>query len=103
MEFCENLYPKDLQKRARVDEFLEWQHLGLRLGCSTYFRNIWLYPMSGLAEVPSVEKMSKLQQEMENNLKSVEKIWLNKSDFVTGNRLTAADLFGACEIEQLSK
>uniref|UniRef100_A0A1I8M394 Glutathione S-transferase n=1 Tax=Musca domestica TaxID=7370 RepID=A0A1I8M394_MUSDO len=94
------LYPKDLQCRAQVDEFLEWQHLNLRLPCSTYFLKVGLYPMMGLAEVPTVEKLTELQNEMENNLKLVENVWLKHKDFLTGNKLTAADLFGACEIEQ---
>lgn len=59
--------------------------------------------MMGLAEVPTVEKLTELQNEMENNLKLVENVWLKDKDFLTGNKLTAADLFGACEIEQTSK
>ncbi|XP_013105437.1 glutathione S-transferase theta-1 isoform X2 [Stomoxys calcitrans] len=100
-EFSEQLYPKDITNRAKVDEFLEWQHVGLRYGCSTYFVHLWLYPISGLAEVPSVKKLTKLQEDMENSLKLVDKIWLKNSDFVSGSKLSVADLFGACEIEQI--
>lgn len=34
----ESLYPKDSKARAMVQEFLEWQHVGLRLPCAMYFR-----------------------------------------------------------------
>ncbi|XP_061393129.1 glutathione S-transferase theta-1-like [Musca vetustissima] len=97
----DQLYCKDLQKRAQIDEFLEWQHLSVRLPCATYFLQVGLYPMMGLAEVPTVEKMTALQKDMETNLKLVENIWLKDKDFLTGNKMTAADLFGACEIEQI--
>lgn len=30
-------YPKDLEGQARVDEFLEWQHIGLRLPLGMFF------------------------------------------------------------------
>lgn len=30
-------YPKDSLEQAKVDEFLEWQHLGLRMHLSSYF------------------------------------------------------------------
>lgn len=30
-------YPKDIEKQARVDEFLEWQHLFQRVPLSLYF------------------------------------------------------------------
>ncbi|XP_037813929.1 glutathione S-transferase theta-1 [Lucilia sericata] len=98
--FSPELYPKDLQNRARVDEFLEWQHLTLRAGCGTYFMRCWLLPMNGLAHMPSQEGIYKLIKEMENNIKLVEKIWLKDADFVSGKKLTVADLMGACEIEQ---
>ncbi|KAI8123895.1 Glutathione S-transferase theta-1 [Lucilia cuprina] len=98
--FSPDLYPKDLQNRARVDEFLEWQHLTLRAGCSMYFMRCWLLPMNGLAHMPSQERIDRLIKEMENNLKLVEKIWLKDADYVSGKKLTVADLMGACEIEQ---
>jgi len=31
-------YPRDPVKQAKVDEFLEWQHLGLRLPLSMFFQ-----------------------------------------------------------------
>lgn len=101
--FSSDLYPKDLQYRARVDEFLEWQHLTLRAGCASYFWYCWLLPMNGLAHMPPQEKIDRYVKEMEQSLKLVEKIWLKDSDFVTGKKLTIADLIGACEIEQTSK
>lgn len=101
--FSTELYPKDLKNRARVDEFLEWQHLNVRAGCAFYFLRCWLLPINGLAHMPSQEGIDKLVKEMEQSLKLMEKIWLKDSHFVTGNKLTIADLFGACEIEQTSK
>ncbi|XP_075168355.1 glutathione S-transferase theta-1-like [Haematobia irritans] len=100
-QFSDKLYPKDTKIRAKVDEFLEWQHLGLRLGCSSYFVHLWLLPMSGQAEVPSVTKLAKLQEDVENSLKVMENIWLKDSQFLTGNKLTVADIYGASEIEQI--
>lgn len=101
--FSAELYPKDLQSRARVDEFLEWHHLTLRAGCAIYFLRCWLMPINGLAHMPSQDSINKLIKEMENSLKLVEKIWLKDSEFVSGNKLTIADLMGASEIEQTSK
>lgn len=77
--------------------------MSIRYGCAFYFARLWLYPARGLAEKPSAEEAAKYRNEMENNLKLMEKIWLQDSKFVSGNSLTVADLFGACEIEQTSK
>jgi glutathione S-transferase len=31
-------YPKDSKQQAKVDEYLEWQHLDTRLSCAMYFQ-----------------------------------------------------------------
>ncbi|XP_073811546.1 glutathione S-transferase theta-3-like [Musca autumnalis] len=98
--FSEKLYPKDIKNRARVDEFLEWHHLSIRYGCAFYFARVWLFPARGVAEKPSAEETAKLVKEMETQLKALENLWLKDSKFVSGNSLTVADLFGACEVEQ---
>lgn len=101
--FSTDLYPKDVLERARVDEFLEWQHLTLRYGCGTYFMRCWLLPINGLGHMPSEDAINEIVQEMEKHLKTVEKIWLRDTKFVSGNKLSIADLIGASEIEQISK
>ncbi|XP_049310972.1 glutathione S-transferase theta-1 isoform X1 [Bactrocera dorsalis] len=96
----EHLYPKYFVEQARVDEFLEWHHITLRVTCSLFFRTIWMDPLlTGVR--PSNEKIQHLTQHMEANLDIVENVWLQKTDFLTGQRLTAADIFAACEIEQI--
>lgn len=102
-QFSELLYPKALLQRARVDEFLEWQHLGVRLGCTIYFRDMWLFPINGIKPKPSAERAAVLCKNMESQLKILEEIWLKDTRFVVGNEMTVADLFGACEVEQTSK
>ncbi|TMW50315.1 hypothetical protein DOY81_004592 [Sarcophaga bullata] len=98
--FSAELYPKDLLNRARIDEFLSWHHLTLRAGCGYYFRRAWLMPLNGLADKPTPEHDAKLISKMEDQLELLEKIWLKETNFLAGQKLTAADLFGASEIEQ---
>ena len=52
---------------------------------------------------PTPEKVESLLQNMEHNLDIIENVWLEKRDYVTGNFLTVADIFAACEIEQTSR
>ncbi|BFG05192.1 glutathione S-transferase theta-1-like [Drosophila madeirensis] len=99
-QFSEKLYPKSLEARARVDEFLEWQHLGIRVPCGLFFRSVWLYPVNGIAPMPKTEKIQKLVKDVETNLEFVERLWLEK-DFLIGDQLTVADIFGASEINQM--
>ncbi|KAL5276560.1 GSTT1.2 family protein [Megaselia abdita] len=103
-EIKETLYPiseKSSRLLSKVDEFLEWQHLTLRLSCGSAFRMKWLEPMMGIQrEEKQIKEFEKL---MEVNLNIMENVWLKDTPFVTGNELTAADIFGACEIEQTSE
>ncbi|EDV95143.1 GH17734 [Drosophila grimshawi] len=95
----EHLYPKYFVEQARVDEFLEWHHITLRVTCALYFRTIWLDPLL-TGRTPSEAKIETLRMHMERNLDIVEEVWLNKKEFLTGPTLTVADIFAACEIEQ---
>ncbi|XP_033154970.1 glutathione S-transferase theta-1 [Drosophila mauritiana] len=99
-QFDEKLYPKTLEDRARVDEFLEWQHLNIRLACSLYFRDAWLFPMNGIAPKPKPEQIQALIEGVENNLGLLERLWL-ENDFLVGKNLTMADILGSSEINQL--
>ncbi|KAH8401601.1 hypothetical protein KR009_006751 [Drosophila setifemur] len=98
--FSEQLYPKSAEARARVDEYLEWQHFNIRLACSLFFRDAWLFPINGLAPKPSAEKIKKLIKNVESNLTLLEQLWL-KDGFMVGQNLTFADLVGASEVNQL--
>ncbi|KAI8036284.1 hypothetical protein M5D96_010877 [Drosophila gunungcola] len=99
--FSEQLYPKSLEDRARVDEFLEWQHFNVRLTCATFFSKVWLLPAKGLAPAPKPEVVKKLIKDVEGNLGLLERLWLEK-DFLVGDKLTVADIFGASEITQMT-
>ncbi|XP_073833060.1 glutathione S-transferase theta-3-like [Musca autumnalis] len=93
-------YPLDLKQRARVDEFLSWQHNGIRTSCSLYFRFLWVQEKI-FGSPASEAKVAKYRKRMEKDLELMENVWLKDSEFLSGNKLTAADVFGACEIEQI--
>lgn len=88
--------------QSRVDEFLEWQHITLRATCALYFRAVWLEPL--MTGKPTFQKkINKLEEVMETNLNIMENVWLENTQFLCNNTLTAADIFAACEIEQTSR
>ncbi|XP_061390392.1 glutathione S-transferase theta-3-like [Musca vetustissima] len=93
-------YPIDLHQRARVDEFLSWQHTGIRTSCSLYFRFQWVQEKA-FGSPASEAKVAKYRKLMEKDLDLMENLWLKDTGYLAGNKLTAADVFGACEIEQI--
>ncbi|KAK4874740.1 hypothetical protein RN001_014100 [Aquatica leii] len=94
-----NLYPKDSKLQARVDEYLEWQHTNIRANCAMYFRKKWLEPKITGEEL-SEKLLLPYERRMVDSLNDFENLWLSSGAFITGDTLTAADIWAACEIEQ---
>ncbi|KAK6638437.1 hypothetical protein RUM44_008866 [Polyplax serrata] len=95
----DNWYPKDIKKQAKVDEFLEWQHISKRVPLSMYFINAFLKPkLTG--NPPKEEKLKKFRIHMEEALDLVENIWLKDTKYLTGDEISIADIVGISEIEQ---
>ncbi|KAH8384711.1 hypothetical protein KR093_005748 [Drosophila rubida] len=99
-KLTEQLYPKGLEERGRIDEYLEWQNLNVRLPCSLYFREAWLFPANGIKPKPKQEKIDQLVKNVETGFSQLERLWLD-NDYLLGPNLTVADLFSSSDIEQL--
>lgn len=96
----EQWYPSSSKEQAKVDEYLEWQHLNTRLHCASYFLVKYLNPMkTGKPAKP--EQVKKYETHVVNCLDLIESIWLKDKPFLTGNKINVSDIFGACELEQL--
>ncbi|XP_055616031.1 glutathione S-transferase theta-1-like [Toxorhynchites rutilus septentrionalis] len=98
--FDDRWNPKERLVRARVDEFLEWQHLNIRAHCTLFFFHVWLNPILGLPV--DQRKVEHLRKNMTDSLDLFEREWLEggRRHFVAGNDLSYADVVAACEIEQ---
>ncbi|VEN52334.1 unnamed protein product [Callosobruchus maculatus] len=96
----EHWYPQEIRAQARVDEYLEWNHLNVRAGCARYFFDKLMGPMM-TGKQPSDEQVKKNQKAMEKTLTDFERIFLSsEAPFITGTEISFADLQAACEIEQ---
>ncbi|EAT39159.2 AAEL009020-PA [Aedes aegypti] len=93
-------YPKEGADRARVDEYLEWQHANIRAQCAQFFIYSWITPLLGM-EVNQA-KVDRLRANMIECLDVFEREWLDegRKPFVAGKELSFADVVAACEIEQ---
>ncbi|XP_053609284.1 glutathione S-transferase theta-1 [Plodia interpunctella] len=96
----ESLFPKESQQQARVEEFLEWHHIGLRLHTAMYFRAVYLDPII-FNRKNTPEQTVGYQRRMETCLEDFSTKWLGRGHaFVVGDKVTVADLVAACELEQ---
>ncbi|XP_054852821.1 glutathione S-transferase theta-1-like [Eublepharis macularius] len=92
-------YPSDLQKRARVDEYLSWQHTATRLYGTKVFFIKALVPLL-LDEPLPPAKLDGALEELKETLKLFEEKFLQDRPFIVGNEISLADLVAIVELMQ---
>ncbi|XP_042522260.1 glutathione S-transferase theta-1-like [Dipodomys spectabilis] len=93
----DNWYPQDLQARARVDEYLAWQHTTLRRNC---LRALWhkvMLPVF-LREQVAPEILAATLAELDMTLQLLEDKFLQNKAFLAGNCISLADLVAITEL-----
>ncbi|KAM8961983.1 glutathione S-transferase theta-1-like [Pelodytes ibericus] len=92
-------YPSDLQKRARVDEYLAWQHTNTRPHGSKVF---WAKRISKLltGQEASSEKLDPILADFNTTMANLEKVFLQDKPFLVGDEISVADLVAIVEIMQ---
>ncbi|MEE6504289.1 hypothetical protein FKM82_005126 [Ascaphus truei] len=92
-------YPSDLQKRARVDEYLSWQHTNTRPHCSKVFWVKFMTPAL-LGHEASPEKLQPILAEFNSTLTQLEEKFLQDKPFLAGDEISLADLVAIVELMQ---
>ncbi|XP_040012085.1 glutathione S-transferase theta-1a isoform X2 [Xiphias gladius] len=96
---ADHWYPADLQQRARVNEYLSWQHMNLRAHGSKVFllRSLFRFIMG--SEVPK-DKMDDAVADLQQSLNLLEGKFLQGKLFIVGDKISLADLVAIVEIMQ---
>uniref|UniRef100_A0ABM5F242 glutathione transferase n=1 Tax=Pogona vitticeps TaxID=103695 RepID=A0ABM5F242_9SAUR len=92
-------YPPDMKKRARVDEYLAWQHTNIR---TTASKILWLkvvIPLFLGQQVPQ-EKVQDAMEDLNLSLQKLEEKFLQEKPFIIGNEISLADLVAVVELMQ---
>ncbi|XP_040859453.1 glutathione S-transferase theta-3-like isoform X1 [Ochotona curzoniae] len=90
-------YPQDLQARARVDEYLSWQHTTLRNCCT---RALWqkVFGPVFLGQSVPPETLAATLAELDRCLQLLEDKFLRDQAFLTGPQISVADLVAITEL-----
>ena len=72
---ADHWYPKELKARAKIDEYLDWHHNGVRKGVGYYFFRKYVMPALGSKPVPS-EQITESYNNIGVALDTIERKWL---------------------------
>ncbi|XP_026784929.2 glutathione S-transferase theta-1b [Pangasianodon hypophthalmus] len=92
-------YPADVQKRARVNEYLSWQHSAIRPHGSKMFWLRLMIPKVLGTEIPK-DKMDAAVEDLDSSLKLIEEKFLQDRPFIAGEEISLADLVAIVEVMQ---
>jgi glutathione S-transferase len=91
-----DLYPKDFEARAKVDDFLHYHHRNIKEASVAFFAPM-ARPDLGLTE----EVINMAKRSFNNALNALETQWLSKNTYICGDNATIADIAAYVEVGQL--
>ncbi|AWP19537.1 putative glutathione S-transferase theta-1-like [Scophthalmus maximus] len=95
----EHWYPRQPERRARVDEYTAWHHSNTRPHSAKVFILEVLLPSQSGSPVDAVHLTRALAQ-LDDTLDKLESMFLRRQPFLCGDDITVADLLAICELMQ---
>jgi glutathione S-transferase len=101
-KFESKAYPRELKRRARVNEAMDWLNTGLYrvLGYNFVYPQLYAHHRREPEEV-NQGTIRWGRERTEQALQLLDRHWLGKKRFLCGDELTLADYFGAPIVAQL--
>lgn len=96
--------PENVMKRAKMDQYLDWHHAGIRMGAGAYFfRKFFSGAMDKNGKWASQESIDESWKQIDRSLQMIERLWLRKDrkhKYMFGDKPSIADISLACELTQ---
>ncbi|XP_033992946.1 glutathione S-transferase theta-2 isoform X1 [Trematomus bernacchii] len=92
-------YPRQPERRARVDEYTAWHHTHTRPHAAKVFLLEVLLPAQTGSPVEEQRLIGALSQ-LQETLDQLESMFLRRQPFLCGDDITVADLLAVCELMQ---
>nr|XP_057927940.1 glutathione S-transferase theta-2 [Doryrhamphus excisus] len=96
---AEHWYPRQPERRARVDEYAAWHHTNTRPHAAKVFLLEVLFPTRSGSAVDEAALARALSQ-LDRTLDKLESMFLRRQPFLCGDDVTLADLLAVCELMQ---
>lgn len=96
----EHWYPRQPERRARVDEYTAWHHSNTRPHAAKVFILEVLLPAQTGSQVDQKRLDGALAQ-LDETLDRLESMFLRRQPFLCGDDISVADLLAVCELMQV--
>ncbi|KAF7641932.1 hypothetical protein LDENG_00268160 [Lucifuga dentata] len=96
---ADHWYPRQPERRARVDEYTAWHHTHTRLHAAKVFILEVLLPAQSGSQVDQV-RLNRALSDLDQTLDKLESMFLRRSSFLCGDDVSVADLLAVCELMQ---
>lgn len=97
---ADHWYPSDLKRRARIESYLQWHSIMVRLIASQVFRLQIIEPRAMNKPVDR-QKLAKYENILSLALDSFETVWLKETPYICSNDISIADVACICELMQV--
>ncbi|KAM9858339.1 glutathione S-transferase theta-2 [Aulostomus maculatus] len=95
----EHWYPRQPERRARVDEYTAWHHSNMRPHTARVFILEVLLPAQFSSQVDEA-RLNRALSQLGDTLDKLESMFLRRQPFLCGDDITVADLLAICELMQ---
>ncbi|XP_068616808.1 glutathione S-transferase theta-2 [Brachionichthys hirsutus] len=92
-------YPRQPERRARVDEYTAWHHSNTRPHAAQVFLLEVLFPSMSGSPVDE-GRLNRALSQLDDTLDKLESMFLGRQPFLCGDDITVADLLAVCELMQ---
>jgi glutathione S-transferase len=96
---ADNWYPKDLKLEAKVNQYLDWHHTGIRKSGIDIFVGMVLQPLFG--KPIDEEQLAKDFEAFDKALGTIEKAFLGDKKFLASDKISIADICCLSELMQI--
>ncbi|XP_076010465.1 glutathione S-transferase theta-2 isoform X1 [Genypterus blacodes] len=96
---ADHWYPRQPERRARVDEYTAWHHTNTRPHSAKVFILEVLIPGQTGSPVDEV-RLNRALSQLDDTLDKLESMFLRRQAFLCGDDVSVADLLAVCELMQ---
>ncbi|XP_022085674.1 glutathione S-transferase theta-1-like [Acanthaster planci] len=97
---ADHWYPEDLKARAKIDQYLDWQHTGIRK--ESIEAGLILHSLKTTGNPTYVTQLAQSIETIGKTLETIEKVFLGDKKYIASDEISIADICCLNEVMQIT-